>query len=419
MIMMAAPKTFLHRFVAFWVSLKLTIVCLALGMVLIVVGTLAQKHMAIDEALERYFRTVFVWGAPLAPFGIETEVPIFPGGFLVGTVLLLNLIAAHLYRFQFSWKKTGIVMVHGGLILLLLGELFTAMFQKESFLRFDEGQSQDYSISRSENELAIIDHSDPQKDKVAAIADFALEPGAQIQDLALPFRVRVSEYLRFSRLVPRRNAPAGYQAPAASVGVGLNSVAVPVARPKTNEEMAESAAWVELSGASGSLGTWLVSTELGQPQTFTHDGKTYSVELRPRRFRKEFSLTLLDFRFDRYAGTQVARNYSSLVRLVDPRTNVNREVLIYMNHPLRHDGFTFYQHSFEQGETTSILQVVQNPSWLLPYISCVLVGAGLVVQFGMHLRVFNRRRRAEGAGTTTLSSAADANATQRELLSTR
>ena len=44
-----------------------------------------------------------------------------------------------------------------------------------------------------------------------------------------------------------------------------------------------------------------------------------------------------------------------------------------MNQPLRYEGKAFYQASFGKGDTLSILQVVENPGWLLPYVSCVLV----------------------------------------------
>jgi hypothetical protein len=63
-----------------------------------------------------------------------------------------------------------------------------------------------------------------------------------------------------------------------------------------------------------------------------------------------------------------------------------------MNHPLRYQGMTFYQSGFDNNDTTTILQVVQNPSWLIPYISCGLIAFGMVIQFGMHLTSFVRRR---------------------------
>ena len=64
-----------------------------------------------------------------------------------------------------------------------------------------------------------------------------------------------------------------------------------------------------------------------------------------------------------------------------------------MNNPLRYAGLTFYQAGFENDDKTTILQVVRNPSWQLPYISCSLMTLGLIVQFGIHLVAFIARRR--------------------------
>ena len=105
-----------------------------------------------------------------------------------------------------------------------------------------------------------------------------------------------------------------------------------------------------------------------------------------------YSVTLKDFRHDVYAGTDIPKNFSSLVQLRDPTRGEDREVLIYMNQPLRYAGKAFYQASFGKNDTLSILQVVENPGWLLPYISCVLVGIGLIVHFGISLRRGLRRR---------------------------
>jgi hypothetical protein len=80
--------------------------------------------------------------------------------------------------------------------------------------------------------------------------------------------------------------------------------------------------------------------------------------------------------------------------LIDPEREVNRNVLIYMNHPLRYRGETYYQAGFEKDDRTSILQVVRNPSFIAPYVACIVVAAGLLVQFGYHLVGFSRRHRA-------------------------
>jgi len=150
---------------------------------------------------------------------------------------------------------------------------------------------------------------------------------------------------------------------------------------------------VELTGKGGSLGTWLVSAYLNRPQVLNFNGRTYQLQLRPVRYYKPFSLHLLEFRHDKYPGTEIPKNFSSRVRLQRADAGEDREVLIYMNNPLRYGGETFYQASFDPDNQGTVLQVVRNPSWLTPYFSCVLVAAGLMFQFITHLVGFARKRK--------------------------
>jgi hypothetical protein len=114
--------------------------------------------------------------------------------------------------------------------------------------------------------------------------------------------------------------------------------------------------------------------------------------LRPTRLYKPFTLHLVEFRHDKYPGTDIPKNFSSRVRLERPETGENREVLIYMNNPLRYAGDTYYQASFDNDNQGTVLQVVHNPSWLTPYFSCVMVGIGLIIQFSSHLTEFAKKR---------------------------
>ena len=90
-------------------SLKLTIACLALLMVLVVACTLAQVNLGTLGAVNLYIRSLFVWWQ--VP-GTGWAVAIFPGGALVGLVLGVNLIAAQVRRLELSWKKAGLWIVH-------------------------------------------------------------------------------------------------------------------------------------------------------------------------------------------------------------------------------------------------------------------------------------------------------------------
>src|SRR5580693_10814221 len=120
---------FVRRLIKFFTSLRLTVVLLAFAIILIFVGTLAQVDEGLYNAQARYFRQWIVLGLDI--FGHRIPL-LLPGGYLIGTLLLVNLLAAHIYRFQFSTKKIGIQFVHAGVILLLVGQLATEMFANES-----------------------------------------------------------------------------------------------------------------------------------------------------------------------------------------------------------------------------------------------------------------------------------------------
>jgi hypothetical protein len=152
----------------------------------------------------------------------------------------------------------------------------------------------------------------------------------------------------------------------------------------TNEEIGTYLASFLLSAGRG----WIDTVKVGDTD--------YTMVLRRARYYKPYALTLQEFRFDRYVGTNKPKNYSSRVLLNDPERGVeNREVLISMNNPLRYSGETFYQSSFDdKTEKTTILQVVKNPGWVLPYVSCVVVTLGLLVHFGIYLTQFLLRRAA-------------------------
>lgn len=379
-----------RQFRDFFVSLRLTVVLLALSIILIFAATLDQVNLGVWAVQQKYFQTFFV----LWKFG-EVPVPIFPGGYFIGGLLFINLIAAHIYRFKLTWRKTGIFLTHFGIILLLIGELLSGLLQEDFQMRLAEGETKNYSESPRFNELAVIDTTNPEFDDVVAIPEAMLARGDVVQHPKLPFRIVPKIYYPNANLEMR---PAGSSAPPspATTGAGVQIIATPLPITYKPNEQNFPAAFVELDAPEGPIGTWLVSTDLTRVQHFDYGGRSWKIALRFQRAYKPFALTLLKFSNDLYAGTDIPKNYSSRLRLTTPDGHDDREVLIYMNNPLRYAGLTFYQSSFD-GPQTTILQVVRNPSWRLPYIACIMMAVGLVVQFGIHLTGFFRKRRAAGA----------------------
>lgn len=380
-------------------SLRLTVVLFALSIFLILAGTLAQTQEGVWSVVDRYFRSLFVL-IPLRIFLPSTLARIpgvlpFPGGLTLGVLLFVNLLAAHAVRFSLTWKRTGIILSHLGVLLLLVGEFVTGSLAKEGNMSIDEGGSSNFVEDIRTSEFAITDPSGSDDDLVVVVPQRLLAGGADstIRSPLLPFDVRVKDWMPNSQLLGPMQA-SKFQIARATAGTGLQIAAAGLARATgvDGSTMDVPSAYVELSQGGTTLGTYLVSPHLSSPQEVNAGGKRYFIELRFERTYKPYTLHLIDFKHDKFVGTNTARNFSSLVRLADPGRNVDREVLIYMNNPLRYAGETFYQSAFKPGDGGTVLQVVRNPGWLIPYISCSMVTLGLLLHFGIRLSASTRRK---------------------------
>jgi hypothetical protein len=398
-----------RRILSIFTSLRLTVVCLIAALILVFVGTLAQVDLGLYAAQSKFFRSFFVYWTP---DGSGLRIPVFPGGWLIGLTLLVNLLAAHAKRFKFTPKKYGIILIHGGLIFLLLGQFLTELFQVEGTMRIEVGQTKNYSEAPRRNELAVIDVTDPDKDKVTVIPESLVAKGGEIRTPDLPFALRVEKYLPNSNPAGPMSGPG--EKIKASNGIGRQLLFSPAAPATGMNSEDNPAALIQVVSDKGPIGDWTVSTwmtrypefeklqamlggvlannSVAQPQGFTYGGRSWQIALRPVRYYKPYNITLLSFSHDLYQGTDIPKNFSSKIHLNDPSTGDNRDILIYMNNPLRYRGETFFQASFESDDRGTILQVVRNPASITPYAACTLVALGLITQFLMHLIGFARKR---------------------------
>ena len=372
-------------------SLKLTVVCLSAAMVLVFVGTLAQVDGGLHDVQKRYFQSLLVrW--PEGGGGI----PVFPGGHLLIIALLVNLITAHLRRFRWTAGKIGIHLIHGGLGVMLLGMLLTDFLAVESTMSLLPKQTKGYAEDQRSCELALVETSGKDFDTVTAIPQSLLERGGEISAPSLPFRVVVKAFHRNARFTePGR--PGADARPAASRGIGSRTAVVGVKPATAMNERNVQAAVIAIEPMPGAKdeqgGSWLAVNDTVGPQTFSYGGKTWTLFLRPTRHELPFRLTLRSFTHDLYPGTQIPKNFASRVLLEDPSHRESREVGISMNRPLRYRGVTVYQSGFLPGDSGTILQVVRNPGFIAPYLGCILVGVGMLWQFGYHFMGFLARRR--------------------------
>lgn len=331
-------------------------------------------------------------------------------GLAAGIVLLVGCILV--FR-----QRAGVVLLHAGVAVLMVSELWTGISANEAQMTINEGQSANFASDIRTTELAVIDRSNADHDHVTVVPAPLLEANVgttgRIEHNDLPFAMQVHRWLGNSSL----RAPKADEPNPATAGSGQKYVADETRR-ETGVDAESSvdfpAAYVELFSTDKdgkSLGTYLLAAGLPDQQVEV-DGRSYDVSLRFKRVNFPYELALKDFRFDRYTGTNTPKNFSSLVQLKDSKNNVDREVAIWMNNPLRYAGTTFYQADWDKRtEQGTVLQVVENPGWMAPYVACMLVMTGMLAHFGITLTRF-LQRTSPGSGlqpavsSTTRSSLA-------------
>ncbi|MGH2571344.1 MAG: cytochrome c biogenesis protein ResB, partial [bacterium] len=97
----------------------------------------------------------------------------------------------------------------------------------------------------------------------------------------------------------------------------------------------------------------------------------------------DFAIHLDDFREETYPGVALAASFESHV-VVKPDAGPEFPVRIYMNHPLKLSGYTFYQASFQrtpEGGEITVLSVARDPGMRVSFVGYCILVAGLLLIF--------------------------------------
>ncbi|MGC3970207.1 MAG: cytochrome c biogenesis protein CcsA [Pirellulales bacterium] len=311
-------------------------------------------------------------------------------GAAAGGILLLGCVMV--FR-----KRAGIVLLHAGIFLIFVHEMIVGTAHKEAQMTIVEGETVNWTQDVRSPELVIVVPGE-KDDQVLKIPRSMLEVGRTISDDRLPVDVKVVKYFQNANL--RRKGP--FEPTEATAGIGLTShvVDMPASVGTSGSSSVDTPAmFVELfdkKNGGKSLGTYLTWVALTGPQQLPEvDGKSYGVWFRFLREYKPYSITANEVRADHYVASSRPKNYSSKIHVVDATRDVDREELIRMNNPMRFAGETFYQSGYVEidGKPVTTLQVVDNVGWMLPYMACMIVGVGMLAQFGGVLGRFLARRQ--------------------------
>lgn len=364
-----------------------TLACLVAALVLVVAGTLLQADGRLFQTQPRFFGSFLVWWS-LAP---DLRLPVLPGAYTVGAALLANLFARRVRDFAGGVARPALLLIQAGVALLLLGQLAADQFSHRAALRLSQGVATNYAEDLVVQELVIEDSSGP----VVVVPPSVLARTGEVRHSESKLIVRVREYWPNADLSAK--PVRGARRISATHGSTRN---VAYVTPRVMDDAADAriapAAVIELLTRSApegalSLGTWIVSPRLIGTQRFTHEGRELQIELGPRRLYKPFTMTLEDARREVYPGTDVARSLWSRVRIQHPSAGEDRTMVVAAGRPFRYRGETYYQSQIDANGRTSMLRVVRNPSWPVPYVSCVLLGLGLLLQTSAPVRALARQ----------------------------
>jgi len=117
------------------------------------------------------------------------------------------------------------------------------------------------------------------------------------------------------------------------------------------------------------------------------EGAIYSVDLGgslvhirygSKEIKLPFSISLEKFELQRYPGSMSPASYASYVKVSDFESKNEFDYKIYMNHILEHQGYRFYQASYDKDEKGTILSVNHDYyGTLITYIGYILMGLGM------------------------------------------
>ena len=349
---------------------KLFIFTLIWMMFLIVIGTLAQSDMGLFAVQKRYFSSWIIWFWYLPT----------PGGRLTMLLIFINLSFFICSKTLWTKDKIGILILHLGGLLLMIGGGLTAMFSSEGNVVIDEGEKSNFIEDYYYMELAIINTSKDQYDHFTIFDTPILKAGKILKHQEIPFEVEIISYIENCEPV-KREKPAGLQYKGMMKNIMLSDLP-----PLKEENMNRPGLIISLTNTSKSS-DGIYGLFLGQivPQTLKINGENFTIVFRKKRTYLPFELELIDFKKMMHPGTGIAKSYSSDINIIE--SGISKHILIEMNQPLRYKGYTFYQSSFIEsvdGETT-VLATVKNYGRLFPYISSIIMCFGLLVHLVMKL----------------------------------
>jgi len=243
------------------------------------------------------------------------------------------------------WKKQGAFIVHLAFIIILIGAGLTRYSGYEGIMHIREGMS--------ENKMMTVKpYFQIKTDK--NLFEYPLVLG-QIGD---------NDFV-YKEMIAGKELRVAYNDYRAGAKGDVNVLRVDVTYNNQSQR-------VSIEGGAG----WI---EL--PTLVTFGDVEVELLWGSKLMELPFSLKLVDFQLERYAGSMSPSSYASEIEVINTKEQNNMPYRIFMNHPLTYEGFKFFQSSYDQDEKGTVLEVNKDPGKWPTYIGYFLLCLGFIANF--------------------------------------
>lgn len=394
-------KSWPVRIYDFLSGFHLATVTFVLLLILTWLATLEQ----IDSGLYPTLRKYFSWESPwLIPEINGRKIPfIFPGGYYVCAVLLLNMILGGIIRIRKGWRQAGNLISHFGIVFMLIGGGLAFHFSERGNMQISEGKSSNVAEDYHEYvvEIAKIKNGEVGKIHVVRgrwLTDLKAGTSRIFDFKSIPFAVEISGYLVNS-------APENLQInPPKRQERAVDGYYLEEKKNSVEAERNIAGCYARIVSKDGKKSEpFILWGAQNHPFTVSIGEEKFTISMRKRLWPMPFTVELDKFTAEFHAGTSRPEKFASQIRRIE--NGQEAKVTIEMNEPMRYEGFTFFQASYGPPEARpgdkmySVFEVVKNPADKWPEYSLYAVAFGMLVTFLTklfeHLGAASRKRKNE------------------------
>jgi len=293
---------------------------------------------------------------------------------VVLVLTIINLIGVMINRKMYK-KLNGRTLFHFSFVVMLLGAGATRYIGYEGIMHIREGQTQSDMISLEPYIIATIE-KDGKRYKAAFQKEFSA-----IGDNSFTYTINYGDKHKATLSMSDYRFAKKEQSQMNLIGTDV-----------TIGDVTKNIKLVGVRGAEG------IEREL-----LFESGEKVVLSYGSKRISLPFAIKLNDFQLDRYPGSMAPSSYASEVTLIDGSKKENHR--IYMNSTLKHDGYQFFQSSYDQDEKGTILSVNNDPGTTPTYIGYFLLVLGLLMNMFDSKSRFKKLSRYIGQSTAVLAIA--------------